>query len=96
MCIKKTGNYETEEELIESINKLTASGNTKVDISKVVGVSTTTIGRIILKQKKKPSKVYNRAEMSTRNVKLVRELNKLWIPTEVPNFDEELGEYVYE
>lgn len=96
MCIKKTGNYDTEEELIDSINKLTSSGNTKVAISKVVGVSTTTIRRIILNQKTTPKKVYDRAEAGTRNVDLVRKLNTLWAPTEVPVFDVELEEYVYE
>tara|TARA_B110000977_G_C11022631_1_gene471934 strand:- start:83 stop:364 length:282 start_codon:yes stop_codon:yes gene_type:complete len=93
MCVKKTGNYDSPEDLNKAVRDLAKTKTkTRLEISKIVGVSAATVGRIIIEERR----VYNKAEAGTRNIQLVKFLNMLWPPTEVPVFDVELQEYVYE
>ena len=87
-----SGNYESPKELRDAVYELHKKGTTKKDIADEVGVSCSTVDRIINEE----LRIYNRKEFASRNLKLMAILNKLWVPTEVPKFDEELGEYVYE
>lgn len=93
MCIKKLGNYNSAAELDKAVKNLVeTTKKTRLEISKIVGVSAATVSRIVVQERK----IYNRAEAGTRSVELVRKLNMLWPPTEVPVFDVELEEYIYE
>ena len=93
MCVKKTGNYDSPADLNKAVRHLAeTTTKTRLEISKLVGVSAATVSRIVVEERR----VYNKAEAGTRNIQLVKFLNMLWPPTEVPVFDVELQEYVYE
>tara|TARA_B110000503_G_C6827247_1_gene281292 strand:- start:217 stop:507 length:291 start_codon:yes stop_codon:yes gene_type:complete len=96
MCVKKTGNYDSQEDLNKAVSDLAKTTiKSSLEISKIVGVSVDTVRGIIREERR----VYNILKADTRNVKntqLLKLLNILWPSTEVPVFDVELEEYVYE
>ena len=96
MCVKKTGNYDSPEDLNKAVSDLAKTTiKSSLEISKIVGVSVDTVRGIIREERR----VYNILKADTRNVKntqLLKLLNILWPSTEVPVFDVELEEYVYE
>ena len=88
----KSGNYNSPKELKDAVYALHKKEVIRAEIAREVGVSATTVGRIVYEE----LRIYNRKEAASRSLNLIKSLNKLWVPTEVPKFNEELGEYVYE